>query len=57
VEGEAWTPEARKRADNALGRPGRPDEIVAAALFLASRSSSFVSGSLVRVDGGMQIGQ
>jgi NAD(P)-dependent dehydrogenase (short-subunit alcohol dehydrogenase family) len=54
---KAWTPEARERADNSLGRPARPDEIVTAALFLASPSSTFVNGALVRVDGGMQIGQ
>ena len=54
---KAWTPEARETADNAAGRPGRPDEIVTAALFLASPASTFVSGSLIRVDGGMQIGQ
>ena len=54
---KAWTDEARETADNALGRPGEPDEIVTAALFLASPSSTFVTGGLVRVDGGMPIGQ
>jgi NAD(P)-dependent dehydrogenase (short-subunit alcohol dehydrogenase family) len=54
---KAWTPEARETADNAIGRPGRPEEIVTAALFLASPSSTFVNGALVRVDGGMPIGQ
>lgn len=53
---KAWTPEARETANNALGRPGRPDEIVTAALFLASPASSFVSGATIRVDGGMPIG-
>lgn len=53
----AWTPEARETADNAAGRPGDPDEIVTAALFLASPASSFTTGALVRVDGGMPIGQ
>lgn len=48
----AWTPEARERSPNALGRPGRPEEIVTAALFLASPSSSFTTGAVVRVDGG-----
>lgn len=53
----AWTPEQRDRADNALGRPGRPEEIISAALFLASPASSFVTGSLVRVDGGSPASQ
>src|ERR1700728_4510132 len=46
----AWPPEKRERAQNALGRPGLPEEIVTAALFLASPASSFTSGALVRVD-------
>ncbi|TDT17187.1 NAD(P)-dependent dehydrogenase (short-subunit alcohol dehydrogenase family) [Ilumatobacter fluminis] len=54
---KAWTDEARETADNALRRPGDPDEIVTAALFLASPASTFVTGGLVRVDGGMPIGQ
>jgi NAD(P)-dependent dehydrogenase (short-subunit alcohol dehydrogenase family) len=54
---KAWAPEAREKSENALGRPGRPEEIVSAALFLASPSSSFTSGAIVRVDGGLRIGQ
>jgi NAD(P)-dependent dehydrogenase (short-subunit alcohol dehydrogenase family) len=53
----AWPEEQRQRADNAVGRPGLPEEIVSAALFLASPASSFTSGALVRVDGGLRIGQ
>jgi NAD(P)-dependent dehydrogenase (short-subunit alcohol dehydrogenase family) len=49
---KAWTPEARERASNALGRPGLPEEIVTAALFLASPASSFTTGAILRVDGG-----
>jgi NAD(P)-dependent dehydrogenase (short-subunit alcohol dehydrogenase family) len=49
----AWPAEARESASNALGRPGRPEEIVTAALFLASPASSFTTGAIVRVDGGM----
>ena len=48
----AWTPEAREKSDNALGRPGKPEEIVTAALFLASPASSFTTGAIIRVDGG-----
>ena len=36
-----------------LSRLGRPDEIAAAALFLASDDSSFVAGVELSVDGGM----
>ncbi|HET6873474.1 MAG TPA: glucose 1-dehydrogenase [Acidimicrobiales bacterium] len=54
---KAWTQEARSSAPNALGRPGQPGEIVSAALFLAGPASSFVTGALVRVDGGLSIGQ
>ena len=54
---KAWEPEHRERNDSALGRPGNPEEIVTAALFLASPSSSFTTGAIVRVDGGLPIGQ
>lgn len=47
----AWPEEMRQQADNALGRPGYPHEIVTAALYLASPASSFTTGSLLRVDG------
>ena len=54
---KAWAPEARESTENALGRPGSPAEIVSAALFLASPASSFTTGAIVRVDGGLPIGQ
>ncbi|KZZ85744.1 SDR family NAD(P)-dependent oxidoreductase [Bacillus sp. SJS] len=37
---------------NALGRPGSPDEVAKAALFLASDDASFVTASTLLVDGG-----
>ena len=51
----AWDEERREKSDNALGRPGRPEEIISAALFLASPASSFTNGTLVRVDGGLRV--
>jgi len=48
----AWTPEQRETADNALGRPGLPEEVVTTALYLASPHSSYTTGALLQVDGG-----
>jgi NAD(P)-dependent dehydrogenase (short-subunit alcohol dehydrogenase family) len=39
-----------------LGRGGDPDEIVGAALYLASSASSFTTGAIVKIDGGMAYG-
>jgi NAD(P)-dependent dehydrogenase (short-subunit alcohol dehydrogenase family) len=52
---DAWTPEmhAENAALTVLGRVGLPEDLVGAALWLASDASSFVTGALVRVDGGM----
>ena len=50
---DAWTPEAREHADNAIGRPGQPEDIVTSVLYLASPASRFTTGSHVRVDGGI----
>jgi NAD(P)-dependent dehydrogenase (short-subunit alcohol dehydrogenase family) len=49
---KAWTEEAREHSNNALGRPGRPEEVVTTALYLASPASSFTTGALLQVDGG-----
>jgi len=50
---KAWPEEHKKNATAALKRSGHPEEIVTAALYLASGASSFTTGSLVRVDGGI----
>ena len=52
---KAWDIEAfneRARTTMALQRGGQPDEVVGAALYLASDSASFTTGTLMRVDGG-----
>ncbi|SEF58027.1 NAD(P)-dependent dehydrogenase, short-chain alcohol dehydrogenase family [Nonomuraea solani] len=36
-----------------LGRLGRPEEVAAAVVFLASEQSSFITGSSLYVDGGL----
>ena len=36
-----------------MGRYGSPGEIAAAAVFLASEQASFVTGTIMTVDGGL----
>jgi NAD(P)-dependent dehydrogenase (short-subunit alcohol dehydrogenase family) len=52
---KAWDMEAfSNRAETAIAmkRGGRPEEVVAAALYLASDHASYTTGALLRVDGG-----
>ncbi|MGW2048901.1 SDR family NAD(P)-dependent oxidoreductase [Streptomyces sp. NPDC001858] len=50
---KAWSEEKRQTTRSAIGRPGRPEEIIGTALYLASDASGYTTGSLIRVDGGL----
>src|SRR5215831_8153065 len=48
-----WAPEGPEAPFVPLGRLGRPEEIGPLALHLASAASSFTTGAIIRVDGGV----
>jgi NAD(P)-dependent dehydrogenase (short-subunit alcohol dehydrogenase family) len=52
---KAWDPSVREHGmpRHALRRAGQPDEIVGAALYFATDASSYVTGAILRVDGGI----
>ena len=54
MQDQVLTPEAKQMFESLIprGTMGRPEEIAAAALFLASDDSSFVNGLELSVDGG-----
>jgi NAD(P)-dependent dehydrogenase (short-subunit alcohol dehydrogenase family) len=54
---KAWDLDAfeARASTYALRRGGQPEEIVGAALYLATDASSFTTGSILRVDGGMAV--
>lgn len=48
---------AEMAATQALGRMGKPEEIAAAALYLASDEAAFVTGTALEIDGGFAVGK
>ena len=51
---KSWREEADRTSTAAVRRIGRPHEIVTTALYLASDQSSFTTGSIVEVSGGVR---
>jgi glucose 1-dehydrogenase len=59
INREAWeTPEALAKLERIVpyGRIGEPEEVAAAALWLASDASDYVTGATITVDGGLSLG-
>ena len=64
--GPIWTPlipasfpaeeVAKFGTDQPLGRPGQPEEVAPAYVYLASRDSSYVTGQTIHVNGGEIVG-
>jgi NAD(P)-dependent dehydrogenase (short-subunit alcohol dehydrogenase family) len=51
---KAWREELDATSDAALRRIGRPHEVVTTALYLASDQSSFTTGAIVELSGGIR---
>jgi NAD(P)-dependent dehydrogenase (short-subunit alcohol dehydrogenase family) len=50
---KSWSEEQRESTPGAIPRCGLPQEIVTTALYLASPASSYTTGTIIRVDGGL----
>lgn len=50
---KSWREDYDRDAPSAMRRIGHPHEIVTSALYLASPQSSYVTGTIVRLDGGV----
>ncbi len=51
-----WADDGRRQeylAAQPIGRLGQPEDVAGIALYLASKDSSFVTGQIFVVDGGM----
>ncbi|MCW2920565.1 MAG: NAD(P)-dependent oxidoreductase [Thermoleophilia bacterium] len=64
--GPIWTPlipasfseeeVAEFGGDTPMGRPGQPEEVAPAYVFLAARDSSYITGQVIHVNGGEPVG-
>jgi 3-oxoacyl-[acyl-carrier protein] reductase len=43
----------KMKAEIPMGRPGKPEDVAAAALFLCSDLSTYVTGEVLKVAGGI----
>lgn len=50
---KSFTEESGLAASIPMGRMGLPEDVAALALFLASKSSDYITGEVIRVDGGL----
>jgi 3-oxoacyl-[acyl-carrier protein] reductase len=49
----AFSEESGLASSIPMGRMGLPEDVAALALFLASKSSDYITGEVIRVDGGL----
>lgn len=50
---KAWRDEYERNAPSAVKRMGRPEEVVSTALYLASPRSTYTTGAIIQLDGGI----